>query len=210
MDIGHTFRADSSSAPTNTIPFRPCLSHPPMGMNGTTPCGVGNAMRPAPGVAPGAAQPRALCHNALGVGGGEPRMDVDGMGVDRRRWARTNFPIRKRPRSGDRRFPSGNPKVARCPISLRESQRDSAIKPGVAPRRRYPGYRPHRVPYPARGCAVRARRGCDIKGRNGIGFAGAEEESARNVCPISPKYTHLTYNPFEPSAQPRWSCAYIS
>ena len=62
------------------------------------------------------AQPRALCHNALGVGGGEPRMDVDGMGVDRRRWARTNFPIRKRPRSGDRRFPSGNPKVTPYPI----------------------------------------------------------------------------------------------
>ncbi|MCX6884885.1 MAG: hypothetical protein NTX27_07575, partial [Verrucomicrobia bacterium] len=27
----------------------------------------------------------------------------------------------------------------RCRISLRESQRDSAMKPGVAPRRRYPG-----------------------------------------------------------------------
>ena len=34
-----------------------------------------------------------------------------------------------------------------------------AIQPGVAPPRRYPGSRPHRVPYPARGCAVRARRG---------------------------------------------------
>ena len=31
--------------------------------------------------------------------------------------------------------------------------------PGVAPQRRYPGSMPHRVPYPARGCAVRARRG---------------------------------------------------
>ena len=31
--------------------------------------------------------------------------------------------------------------------------------PGVAPQRRYPGSMPHRGPYPARGCAVRARRG---------------------------------------------------
>ena len=39
------------------------------GTNGTTPCGVGNAMGPGPGVAPGSAQPRAVWHNALGVGG---------------------------------------------------------------------------------------------------------------------------------------------
>ncbi len=32
--------------------------------------------------------------------------------------------------------------------------------------------------------------GCDIKGRNGMGFTGADEESARNVCPLSTKYTH--------------------
>ena len=30
--------------------------------------------------------------------------------------------------------------------------------PGLRRSRRYPGFRPHRVPYPARGCAVRARR----------------------------------------------------
>ena len=35
--------------------------------------------------------------------------------------------------------PPGTPKAAPCPIPLRESQRDSAIKPGVAPPRRYPG-----------------------------------------------------------------------
>ena len=87
-----------------------------------------------------------------------------------------------------------------------QRQRRCGIQPGVAPPRRYPGFRPQRVPYPARGCAVRARRGRDIKGRNGIVFAGAEEEPARNVCLISTKYTHLTYNPFEPSAQPRWGC----
>ena len=40
-----------------------------------------------------------------------------------------------------------------------QRQRRCGIKPGVAPPRRYPGSRPHRVPYPARGCAVRARRG---------------------------------------------------
>ena len=78
--------------------------------------------------------------------------------------------------------------------------------PGVAPPRRYPGSRPQRVPYPARGCAVRARRGCGKQGRNGIVFSGAEEESARNVWPLSPQYTHITCHPFEPSAQPRWGC----
>ena len=35
--------------------------------------------------------------------------------------------------------PAGTPKAVPCPIPLRESQRDSAIKPGVAPPRRYPG-----------------------------------------------------------------------
>jgi hypothetical protein len=84
---------------------------------------------------------------------------------------------------------------------------------------------PRALWHTARGCAAEAlprvqatsrslprkglRRSCPPggsgkQGRNGIRFAGAEEEPARNVCPISPKYTHLTYNPFEPSAQPRW------
>ena len=71
MDMGHTFRADSSSAPVKPIPFRPCLPHPSAGTNGTTPCGVGNALWPEPGVAPGTAQPRALWHNAFGVGEGK-------------------------------------------------------------------------------------------------------------------------------------------
>ena len=48
--------------------------------------------------------------------------------------------------------------------------------------------------------------GCDKQGRNGIRFAGAEGESARNVCPISTAYTHITCHPFEPAAQPRWGC----
>ena len=52
VDMGHTFRADSSSAPANTISFRPCFPHPPAGTNGTTPCGVGTAMWPGPGVTP--------------------------------------------------------------------------------------------------------------------------------------------------------------
>ena len=55
----------------------PLFVAPPTGTNGTTPCGVGNAMGPGPGVAPGSAQPRAVCHNAFGVGGGEPRMDAN-------------------------------------------------------------------------------------------------------------------------------------
>ena len=55
----------------------PLFVAPPTGTNGTTPCGVGNAMGPGPGVAPGSAQPRAVWHNAFGVGGGEPRMDAN-------------------------------------------------------------------------------------------------------------------------------------
>ena len=71
VDSGHSLRVDSSSAPVNPIPFRPCFPHPPAGTNGTTPCGVGNALRPEPGVAPGTAQPRALWHNVVDVGEGK-------------------------------------------------------------------------------------------------------------------------------------------
>ena len=70
MDMGHTFRADSSSAPANTIAFRPCLSHPPAGTNGTTPCGVGNAMRPGPGVAPRRRNPGLYGTTPLALGAG--------------------------------------------------------------------------------------------------------------------------------------------
>ncbi len=77
VDHGHTFRADSSSAPVNLIPFRPLISHPPTGTNGTTPCGVGNALRPEPGVAPGTAQPRAVWHNVVDVGEGVRRWWMD-------------------------------------------------------------------------------------------------------------------------------------
>ena len=40
------------------------------GTNGTTPFGVGNALCPGPGVARRPAQPRAVWHNAFGVGNG--------------------------------------------------------------------------------------------------------------------------------------------
>ena len=94
------------------------------------------------------------------------------------------------------------------PFAVPPPQRQGrcGIKPGVAPGRRYPGFRANPVPYPARGCAVRAHGRCCEQGRNGIRFTGAEEESARNVCPLSTKYPHLTCHPFEPSAQPRWGC----
>ena len=142
VDIGHSFRVDSSSALVNLISFRPCFPHPPAGTNGTTPCGVGNPMWPGPGVVRRPAQPRAVWHNVVDVGEGEPRMGVDGrgwawMGVDGRGWAWMGvdqFPHPETPLVvGDRRFPSGNSKLVPCPIPLRESQRDSATKPGVAP-----------------------------------------------------------------------------
>ena len=160
VDIGHSFRADSSSAPVKPIPFRPCLPHPSAGTNGTTPCGVGNALRPEPGVAPGTAQPRAVWHNVVDVGGGEMM------------WAMTHYVHGNAAGGGPSPFPlpefegralphrpSGNPngimtvgmdvdqflhpetppEDGPSPFPLRESQRDSAIKPGVAPPRRYPG-----------------------------------------------------------------------
>ena len=71
VDIGHSLRVDSSSAPANPIPFRPLISHPPTGTNGTTPCGVGNPMWPGPGVVRRPAQPRALWHNVVDVGEGK-------------------------------------------------------------------------------------------------------------------------------------------
>ncbi len=66
--ICKSFREDRSSPPANPIPFRPLISHPPTGTNGTTPCGVGNALRPEPGVARKPAQPRAVWHNVVDVG----------------------------------------------------------------------------------------------------------------------------------------------
>ena len=75
--ICKSFQEDSSSAPANPIPFRPLISHPPTGTDGTTPCGVGNPMWPGPGVVRRPAQPRALWHNVVDVGEGEPRMDAD-------------------------------------------------------------------------------------------------------------------------------------
>ena len=143
VDIGHTFRADSPSAPANLIPFRPCLSHPPAGTNGTTPCGVGNAMGPGPGVAPGSAQPRAVCHNAFGVGAGNREWtrigDINWAGDD-------PLCAWKRRRTGHRRFPSGNPqghtlphpppgirRSCGTPSPIRESQRDCNCGDGRGP-----------------------------------------------------------------------------
>ena len=149
-----------------------------------------------------AAQPRSLWQNPVGIpGGGWGKARPWGFPEGKRRWPTTSgvsgwgnwsASIRAHPR----------------PFAVPPPQRQGrcGIKPGVAPRRRYPGFRPHRVPYPARGCAVRARRGGDKQGRNGIVFAGAEEESTLNLFPISLSYIHFTCHPFEPSAQPRWGC----
>ena len=145
---------------------------PPAGTNGTTPCGVGNAMWPGPGVAPRRRNPGLYDTTPLALGAGNREWtrigDINWAGDDPlcawkrrrtghrrfpsgnpkvvfcpipppgiptglqlRRWAWTNFPIGKRPWSGHRRFPSGNPEAARYPIPLRESQRDSAMKPGL-------------------------------------------------------------------------------
>ena len=172
---GKSFREDPSSPPGNPIPFRPLISHPPTGTDGTTPCGVGNAQRPEPGVVRRPAQPRAVWHNVVDVGGGEMMRAmthyVHGNAAGR---GRSPLPLRESPRpclapspsgnpngivtAGDGRGPippsgnaggraiavppSGNPKVTPYPIPLGESQRDSAMKPGVAPPRRYPGSTP--------------------------------------------------------------------
>ena len=70
VDSGHSLRVDSSSAPANPIPFRPLISNPLAGTNGTTPCGVGNPVWPGPGVVRRPAQPRAVWHNVVDVGEG--------------------------------------------------------------------------------------------------------------------------------------------
>ncbi len=78
--------------------------------------------------------------------------------------------------------------------------------PGLCGSPHYPGFRPHRVPYPARGCAVRARRGGAIlKGGMGWGsLVQMQRPSSRN-CQVtqSPKNP---YHPFDPSAQPFQGC----
>ena len=110
VDIGNTFLAASSSAPVNPIPFRPFISHPLAGTNGTTPCGVGNALRPAPGVAPGSAQPRAVWHNVVDVGGGElMRAMTHYVHGNAAGGGRSPFPLWEYPRSCLAPSPSGNP-----------------------------------------------------------------------------------------------------
>ena len=92
-------------------------------------------------------------------------------------------------------------------ISPPQRQRRCAIEPGVVRVAALPRVLTTSGSLPHKGlCRSCPSGGCDIKGRNGIGFTGAEEESARNVCPLSTKYTHITYHTFEPSAQPRWGC----
>ena len=89
----------------------------------------------------------------------------------------------------------------------RNGQWGCAINPGVAPLQALPRVQAAARSLPRKRVVPFVPVGrCDIKGRNGMGFAGAEEESARNVCPLSTKYTHLTCHPFEQSAQPRWGC----
>ena len=123
-------------------PIPSLFTAPPVGTNGTTPCGVGNGICPEPGVAPPRRNPGLYATTPLALRRGNrkwARMDADGRGS-----TRTNFPIRKRRRrTGHRRSPSGNPQGRTLPIPLRESQRDSATKPGVAPPRRYPGSMPN-------------------------------------------------------------------
>ena len=55
--------------------------------------------------------------------------------------------------------------------------------PGLCGSPHYPGSWPHRVPYPARGCAVRARRWCDKQRRNGIGFLRMDGVSVAKRLP---------------------------
>ena len=137
-------------------PTRPgrCWSNHPFDPSAQPRCGCCEHPPHTRGSAGNGATP-GFMHNAFGVAEGEPRMDVDGMGVDGR------GPISPSGNAQGRAIAVSPPGIRRshlAPSSLRESQRDSAIKPGVAPPRRYPGSRPHRVPYPARGCAARARR----------------------------------------------------
>ena len=134
VESGHTFRGDSSSAPANTIPFRPCFPDPPGGHERHNPLrGRERDVAWTRGSA-SAAQPRAVWHNALGVGGGDREWTWMGgrgwawMGVDGR------GPICPSGNAQGRAidvFPPGIPKVVFYPIPLRESQRDSAMKPGL-------------------------------------------------------------------------------
>ena len=66
-DSGHSLWDRNFIRSKEADPIPPLFTATPVGTNGTTPCGVGNALRPEPGVAPGTAQPRAVWHNAFGV-----------------------------------------------------------------------------------------------------------------------------------------------
>ena len=52
MEMEKIFRVDSSSAPANTISFRPCFPHPPGGHERHNHFVVGRIVAPIPGVTP--------------------------------------------------------------------------------------------------------------------------------------------------------------
>ncbi len=138
-DMGNTFRADSSSAPVNLIPFRPLISNPLEGMTGTTPCGVGNTMRPEPGVAPPRRNPGLYATTPLALRRGNRKWTR--MGADGRGWTRMDAdgrgPISASGNAAGGRAiavsPPGILKAVPCPIPLRESQRDHDCGDGRGP-----------------------------------------------------------------------------
>ena len=198
------FTSAEEESARNVFPIStPDTPHmPPIRTIGTTPLGLFMSLAFTRGSA-SAAQPRASWQNPVGIPGGgwgnmrpsdsrrengdRPTLGVSG-------WGNWSAPIYAHPIHVHSRFPAPNAKGV-VPYS-----------PGLRRQRRYPGYGDddptnHKVVVP-----FVPAGGCGKQGRNEIVFAGAEEESARNVCPISTTYTHITYHPFEPSAQPRWGC----
>ena len=88
-------------------------------------------------------------------------------------WGNWSAPIYAHPIHVHSRFPAPNAKGV------------VAYSPGLRRRGATPGPGHIAFPTPQGVVPFVPAGGCDINGRNGIGFAGAEEESALNILPMS-------------------------
>ena len=118
--------------------------------------------------------------------------------ASRNSWRGATFPP-----SADNPSPSASIRV-HSRFKLPYAEGVVPYSPGLRRSRRYPGCRPHRVPYPARGCAVHAHR---EGGSNTGGIRSGSivrKKSPPRTAVHYPK--NITFHLFDPSAQPPWGC----
>ena len=156
----------------HTTPTHPTC--PPFGRSAQPPSGLLICWAWTQGSA-SAAQPRASWQNPVGIPGGEMgNVRPWGFPEGKRRSPRTSGVSMHIMGHRPHHFPAPNVNDV-MPYS-----------PGLRRSRRYPGFRPQRVPYPARGCAVRAGRGAISKGGMGPGSRVQMNGPPRRNCQDTP------------------------